>query len=73
MQINFIKANRKLCKNTYYQAVESMDQQLMKEGWLTPNQYNFIDGIYESVMKNAGLPAVDLHIDKKRKGLKYGA
>jgi|GEM_PF-4892843 len=73
LQINFVKANKNLCKETYYQAIEQMEEQLKTEHYLTPIQMSFIDGIYESVMKNAGLPSVPVHVDRKRKRLKYGA
>lgn len=39
---------------------------------LTPNSLSYIDGIYEKTMEGANLPAVRLHVDKKRKGLRYG-
>ena len=38
----------------------------------TPNQLSYIDGLYERVMQNAGLPSVGVHVDRKRKGLKFG-
>ena len=38
---------------------------------LSPNQLSYADGIYEAVWRGAGREAVNLHIDKKRKGLRY--
>jgi hypothetical protein len=38
----------------------------------TPAQLSYIDGLYERVMRNAGLPSVPLRVDRKRKGLRYG-
>jgi hypothetical protein len=32
---------------------------------LTPNQYNYIDGILESTWKALGFPSVDRHKDRK--------
>jgi len=71
IQIKFIVDNKKYCNDSYYQAVIQMQSQLTNEGYLTPNQMNFIDGIYESVMKGVGLPSVPVHVDKKKKQLRY--
>lgn len=52
-------------------AKEFYDMYLRREPF-SENQMNYIDGLYEQVMKGAGLPSCNLHIDKKRKGLRYG-
>lgn len=38
----------------------------------TPNQLAYIENIYEKIWKGAGFESVDRHIDKKKKGLRYG-
>lgn len=38
---------------------------------LSPKQLSFVDGIYEKMMKGAGYDSCTLHIDKKRKGLRF--
>ncbi len=38
---------------------------------LSPNQLSFVDGLYEKVFKAAGYGSVNLHVDKKRKGLRF--
>lgn len=38
----------------------------------TPAMFSYIDGIYEKTWKGAGEQSVGRHIDKKRKGLRYG-
>lgn len=53
-------------------AAVSMKRQLDDGQTLTPKQMSYIDGIYEKVMAAAGHEAVPLHVDKKRKGLKFG-
>lgn len=37
----------------------------------TPGQLNYIEGIYEATMKGFDLPSIGLHIDKKKKGIRY--
>ena len=34
---------------------------------LTPNQLNYLDGIYEKVMAGAGLPSVPIHHDNNKR------
>lgn len=38
---------------------------------LSPNEISFVDGIYEKMWKGAGYESCTLHIDKKRKGLRF--
>jgi hypothetical protein len=45
---------------------------LVKRGVkLSPNQLSFIDSIYEKMWKGAGFESHNLHIDKKKKGLRF--
>mgnify|MGYP001132213578 CR=1 FL=1 len=38
---------------------------------LSPKQLSFVDSIYEKMMKGAGYENCTLHIDRKRKGLRF--
>lgn len=38
---------------------------------LSPNELSFVEGIYEKMWKGAGFESCNLHIDKKRKGLRF--
>lgn len=72
-QLKFILANKEKllgAKNgkKYLTVAISFDQ--IKED-LTPNQLSYVDSIYEKVWNSAGFPAVNLHVDKKRKGLRF--
>ena len=58
--------------------LQDMAGQLQREHFLTPNQMNYIEGIYESWMAGIGaikndpvLKGATTHHDKK-KGLRYG-
>jgi hypothetical protein len=48
--------------------------ELLKRGLsLTPNQYSYINGIYERLMDNAGFGgAGNVHKGNKRRALRYG-
>lgn len=39
---------------------------------LTPGQRSYTEGIYEKVWRGAGYDSVNVHADKKRRGLKFG-
>jgi hypothetical protein len=39
---------------------------------LTPGQRRYVEGIWESVMQSAGFESVPLHVDKKRKSVRFG-
>lgn len=54
------------------QAAHDFDAALKRGDELTPAQRNYVDGIYEKTMSGAMLPSVTRHIDKKRRGLKFG-
>lgn len=38
---------------------------------LTESQLNYVDNIYEKVMKGLGFDSCNLHVDRKRKSLRY--
>ena len=42
-----------------------------REEKLTPNQLSFVDQIYEKLFAAKGFESCNLHIDKKRKGLRF--
>lgn len=76
-QLRIILANEKHLRSRrdgkkLMEAARSMKTQLETGGSLSPKQYSYVDGIYEKMMAAAGHDAVPLHVDKKRKGLKYG-
>jgi len=58
-------------KKTKLKALVSFIKMLINHEPFTKNQLSHIDGIYETVMKGYGLPSISLHIDKKRKGIRY--
>lgn len=58
-------------KKTNVKALISFIKMLINHEPFTKNQLSYIDGIYETVMKGYGLPSISLHIDKKRKGIRY--
>ena len=72
--LDFILQNKKwLLKvrngEKYFRDAQSISKQ--KEQF-TPSQLSYIEGIYEKTMKGAGFESCDLHIDKKKRGLRYG-
>lgn len=75
-QLEFIEANiDKLAgegEKGRAMAVMSFSLQLREGRPFTPAQLSYIDGLYERVMKAHGLPSVPLHVDRKRKGLRFG-
>ena len=76
-QLDFILQNlghlRKVDRNGRMEkAAMDFDEAIKRGEELTPGQRNYCDGIYEKVMLGAGFPAVSKHIDKKRRGLKFG-
>jgi len=54
------------------QAAEEFWDKLERKEELTPNQIAYVDGIYESTWKGIGMPSVNRHADRKRRGLRYG-
>lgn len=44
---------------------------LIQKQELTPNQYSYIDGIYETTMKALGFPSVERHHDRPRATLRH--
>ena len=77
LQLQFILANlhhlRKVDKNGRMErAATEFDEALEKGEELTPGQRSYVDGIYEATMSGASLPSISVHVDKKRRGLKFG-
>ena len=77
MQLQFVLSNlhhlRKVDKNGRMEnAAVEFEAAIKKGEELTPGQRSYIDGIYEKTMLGAGLPAVNLHADRKKRGLKFG-
>lgn len=54
------------------EAARSFRSMVERNEKFTPNQLSYIDGIYEKVMAGAGFDAVSVHVDKKKKGLRFG-
>lgn len=54
------------------EAAESFWDRIEAKKELTPGMLSYIDGIYEATCKGSGLPHMNVHIDKKRKGLNFG-
>jgi hypothetical protein len=76
-QLDFILANvdhlRTLNRGKKMEQAARSFKILLAEGEnLTPGQRSYCEGIYETVMRAAGLEGVDRHVDKKRRSLKFG-
>ena len=42
-------------------------------GWtLTPGEKRLVEVLYEKVFAGDGLPSVNTHVDRKRRGLRFG-
>lgn len=76
IQINFCVTNINSLrtvdhKNKMETALVSFTKMVKNNEPFSPNQLNYIDGIYEATMKGFNLPSFGLHIAKKKKGLRY--
>lgn len=75
-QLEVIGANIHLLagpKTSAYVGIVVNFQDMANRGeHFTPYQLSFIDHLYEKCMKNAGLPSVNVHVDRKKRGLRYG-
>jgi len=75
--LRFILDNRhQLAKvdkgNRMVRAAVEMNQ-LLRDGIdLTPGQRSYVEGIYEATHKGAGYESCGVHVDKKRKGMRFG-
>lgn len=47
------------------------NERVNKNEKLSPNELSFVEGIYEKMWKGAGFGSCNLHIDKKRRGLRF--
>ena len=77
LQLQFILDNRHHLQKVdrtgrKLQAAEEFQERMNRGEQLTPAQFAYIDGIYEATWKGLNLPSVGAHIDRKRKGLRYG-
>lgn len=75
--LKYIVANIKHLKNVdrsghKQKAVMDFQRMIERREEFTPGQLNYIDGLWESVMKGANYESVNIHVDKKRKGLRCG-
>lgn len=76
VQLEFIAANydklgRLKNGERLVEAAKQFNQFIEAGVKLTPNQISFCDSIYEKVFKAAGFESCGLHIDKKKKGLRF--
>lgn len=76
-QLNFIGDNlkhlRKVDKTGKYERDYMDIAHRFKQGEeLMPNTLSYIDSIYEKVWKGANFASVNTHVDKKRRGLRFG-
>lgn len=76
IQLEMILSNKhhliKVRNGAKYFNTASQLNELLKRGIkLTPNQLSLVDGIYERIWKGAGFESCDLHVDKKKKGLRF--
>lgn len=53
------------------QTARSLLQYVNEGGTLTPKQLFLVDGLFEKTFSGAGYESVNLHIDKKRRQLKF--
>jgi len=53
-------------------AANDFNGMIKRNEQFSPGQISYIEGLYEKIWKAAGYDACNLHIDKKRKGLRFG-
>ncbi len=68
--VDFINSNLKYLNRDNQLKFKSLEMNFKLEGELTPNQYSFMEGLYEKTWKGAGAPSCDTKHDLK-KGLRY--
>lgn len=76
IQLEFCRHNveylRKVDRNNKMENVLTSFEGMRKRNEsFSPNQLKYIDGIYEAIWKGADFPSVPMHIDKKKKGIRY--
>jgi len=76
IQLEFCRLNveylRKVDRNSKMgKALTSFEEMRKRNESFSPNQLKYIDGIYEAIWKGSDFPSVPMHIDKKKKGLRY--
>ena len=77
MQVAFVLANTKHLaaadkRGTYLTKVRQIDALLKAGEEIAPWQYAVAEEAYERAMSGLGMPAVDVHRDTRRKGLRFG-
>lgn len=75
-QLQVIMANlhhlKKVRKgDEYCNRARQFNEKVEKNIKLSPNEISFVEGLYEKMWKGAGYEACNLHIDKKRRGLRF--
>lgn len=61
-----VRNGSELCKRA-----REFNDKVSKGLKLSPNELSFVEGIYEKMWKGAGFGSCTLHIDRKRKGLRF--
>ncbi len=64
---DFINGYKNLLNEKMIKPFEKFKRILDKGGSLTPNQHNYLDGMYETVMGKLTGEKVDVHVDLKFK------
>lgn len=64
--LNKVRKGPELCHRA-----RLFNEKVNRDEKLSENELSFVDGIYEKVWKGAGYESCTLHIDKKRKGLRF--
>ena len=66
LSLSGVRGGDKLIKaaRSFYDMTERKEK-------LSPNQLSFVDNIYEKLMASKGFESCNLHIDRKRKGLRF--
>jgi hypothetical protein len=59
-------------RGTKVKLAQQIADKMIRNEELLEWERSAIDGLYEDTWKGYGMPSVQKHIDKKRKGLKFG-
>lgn len=76
-QIRFVMSNlahlRKVDRHKKLEnAITNFARMNGRKESFSPSQMNFIMNIYEKTWEGANMPSIRMHIDRKRRGLRYG-
>lgn len=61
-----VRNGAELCKRA-----REFNDKVSKGLKLSPNELSFVESIYEKMWKGAGYDSCNLHIDRKRRGLRF--